>query len=170
MEAAHSGPEPICRLEPGATLAEVGYSQHAAFRDISETDREQYYYQQAFLILDHSPRLWGKLFLSNFAVMYTLVPSALYHSARNRLIYSASYIPLLVFGIAGCWQLRRRWKELSLLWGWVITTTILYCLFLSSIRYRVVTVDPILMLGAGVCMAALVERFTRRRRRPGETL
>ena len=44
------------RLEPGATLAEVGYSQHAAFRDISETDREQYYYQQAFLILDHSPR------------------------------------------------------------------------------------------------------------------
>ena len=55
--------------------------------------------------------------------MYTLVPSALYHSARNRLIYSASYIPLLVFGIAGCWQLRRRWKELSLLWAWLITTT-----------------------------------------------
>jgi len=152
------------RLEPGATLAEVGYSQHQAFRDVPEPDRERYYYHQAFLILDHSPVQWGKMILGNFAVMYTLVPSSLYHSPRNRLIYSISFIPLLLTGIAGCWMLRRRWRELSLLWAWVLTTTTLYCLFLSSIRYRLPTVDPILMLGAGVCLAAVLRRYETARR------
>jgi 4-amino-4-deoxy-L-arabinose transferase-like glycosyltransferase len=144
------------RLEPGATLAEVGYSQHQAHRDMTEPDREKYYYRQAFLILDHSPRRWGEMFLSNFAEMYTLVPSPLYHSLRNRVVYAVSYIPLLVSGIVGFWLLRSRWRELCLLWGWVVTNTTLYCLFLSSIRYRIPTVDPILMLGAGVCIAAML--------------
>jgi len=157
------------RLEPGASLTEVGYSQHQAFRDVPEPDRERYYYRQAFLILDHSPRRFGKMFLSNFADMYTVVPSAQYHNLRNRLIYSVSYIPLLFFGVAGCWLLRRRWRELSLVWGWVLTNTTLYCLFLSSIRYRIPTVDPILMLGAGVCFAALLERCRPARRRQGAT-
>ncbi len=157
------------RLEPGASLAEVGYSQHKAFRDVPEPDRDRYYYYQAFLILDHSPRRFGEMFLSNFAAMYTLVPSAQYHSLRNRLIYSLSYIPLLVFGVVGCWLLRRRWRELSLIWGWVLTNTALYCLFLSSIRYRIPTVDPVFMLGSGVCLAALLERYRRASQRQGAT-
>lgn len=147
------------RLEPGATLADLGYSQHQAFRDLAEPDRERYYFHQAMLILDHSPRRWASLWLANFEDMYTLSPSPLYHSLRNRLIYSVSYIPLLIFGLAGFWMLRRRWKELSLLWGWMLTNTALYCIFLSSIRYRVPTIDPIFMLAAGVSLAALVGRF-----------
>jgi len=144
------------RIEQGASLAEVGYSQHQAFRGVSEPDREQYYYRQAFLILDHNPGRWGKLVLSNFAAMYALDPSAQYHGLRNRLIYSVSYIPLLVSGAVGFCLLRPRWRELTLLWGWLLTNTMLYCLFLSSIRYRIPTVDPILMLGTGVCVAALL--------------
>ena len=146
------------RLEAGASLAEVGYSQHQAFRDVPEADREQYYYHKAFEILDHSPLRFGELFLANFAAMYTVMPSPQYHSVRNRVIYSISYVPVLLSGIAGWVLLRKRWKELSLLWGWVLANTALYCLYLSSIRYRVPTVDPILMLGSGVCLAGLLTR------------
>lgn len=149
------------RLEPGATLAEVGYSQHQALRDWSEPKREHYYYGRAFLILDHSPVRWGEMILANFEEMYTLVPSPLYHSLRNRVVYAVSYIPLLVCGIGGFWVARRRWRELSPIWGWLLTNTALYCLFLSSIRYRIPTVDPFLMLGAGAFLAALAGRYGR---------
>ena len=153
------------RLEPGATLAEVGYSQHVAFRDVPEPDRERYYYQQAFKILDHSPLRWGKMFLLNLAAMYTLVPSTKYHSLTNRLIYSISYIPILLSGLVGWILLRRRWRELSLLWGWIIANTTLICVYVSSIRYRVPSVDPLLMLGTGVCLSALLERYRHARQR-----
>lgn len=146
------------RLDPGASMAEIGYSQHQAFRDVPEPDREKYYYRQAFSILDHSPRRWGQMFVANFAAMYTLVPSARLHSLTNRILYSFSYIPILVSGVAGWVMLRRRWKELSLLWSWVLADTFLYCIYISSIRYRVASIDPILILGTGVCLAALIRR------------
>ena len=139
-------------------MAEIGYSQHQAFRDVPEPDREKYYYRQAFAILDHSPRRWGQMFLSNLAAMYTLVPSARLHSLTSRILYSFSYVPILVSGVAGWVMLRRRWKELSLLWGWVVADTFLYCIYISSIRYRVASIDPILILGTGVCLAALIRR------------
>ncbi len=143
-------------LVPGATLAEVGYTQHGALPNLSETEREHYYYRQAFAILDHRPRRFAKMFALNFAAMYTLVPSETYHSGRNRLVYSLSYIPLLAAGLAGFWMLRRRRRELTLLWAFIVSNTVLYCIYLAAIRYRVPTVDPILMLGAGVCLAALL--------------
>lgn len=149
------------RLDPGASMAEIGYSQHQAFRDVPEPDREKYYYRQAFSILDHSPRRWGQMFLANFAAMYTLVPSARLHSLTNRILYSLSYIPVLVSGVIGWIRLRRRWKQLSLLWAWVVADTFLYCIFISSIRYRVASIDPILILGTGVCLAALMQRRNR---------
>lgn len=147
------------RLDPGASMDEIGYSQHQAFRDVPEPDREKYYYQQAFAILHHSPLRWGKMFLLNFAAMYILVPSARLHSLTSRIIYSISFIPIFFSGITGWVLLRQRWRELSLLWGWVIMNTTLICAYISSIRYRVASVDAILMLGTGVCVAALVARY-----------
>ncbi len=147
------------RLEEGASMAEIGYSQHQAFRDVPEPDRERYYYHQAFLIFDHSPLRFGKMVLLNFAYMYTLVPSARLHSLTNRIIYSVSYVPVLFSGIAGWILVRRRWRQLSLLWAWVIADTTLYCIFISSIRYRAASVDPILLLGVGIFFSALLERY-----------
>jgi 4-amino-4-deoxy-L-arabinose transferase-like glycosyltransferase len=144
------------RLVPGATLAEVGYTQHGALPEMSEIERERYYYRQAFEILDHSPRRFGKMFVLNFVAMYTLVPSETYHNAGDRLVYSISYIPLLVSGLGGFWLLRRRWRELSLLWTFIVANTAFYCLYLAAIRYRVPTIDPILMLGSGVCLCCFV--------------
>ena len=149
------------RLDEGASMAEIGYSQHNALRDVSEPDRERYYYHQAFLILDHSPLRFGKMFLLNFGYMYALVPSARLHSLTNRIIYSISYIPILLTGVAGWFMVRRRWRELALLWAWVIADTILYCVFISSMRYRAASIDPILILGTGVCFAALLDRYKR---------
>ncbi len=119
------------RLDPGATMAEIGYSQHQAFRDVPEPEREKYYYRQAFAILDHSPRLWGEMFASNFTAMYTLMPSAKLHSFTSRILYSICYVPILFSGIAGWILLRRRWRELSLLWGWVAADTFLYCIYVA---------------------------------------
>ncbi len=144
------------RLDPNATMAEFGYSQHQAFRDVPEPEREKYYYRQAFAILDHSPRRWGEMFASNFMAMYTLMPSAKLHSFTSRILYSICYVPVLFSGMAGWILLRRRWRELSLLWGWVAADTFLYCIFVSSIRYRVASVDPILVLGTGVFVAAIL--------------
>lgn len=147
------------RLVSGATLAVYGEENHRALGDTSETDRDRTHYREAFAILDHSPRLWGEMFTANFSAMYTLVPSSLYHSRFTRVIYSISYIPLLISGLIGVWLSRRRWKELSLLWAWIVISTTFYCFFYGQIRYRVPTVDPILMLGAGVCFAPLLGRL-----------
>jgi len=122
------------RLDPGATLADVGYAQHSAFREISEPERERYYYRQGLSILDHSPRRVGQLLWANFQAMYALVPSRLYHSSRTRIVYSSSFVPVLITGVAGWFLLRRRWRELALLWGAVVATTALYCIYLGSIR------------------------------------
>ena len=105
----------------------------------------------------------------NFEWMYTLVLSPLYHSARVRWIYSASYIPVLLTGVVGWFQLRRRWRELSLLWGWVLTTTLLYCFYSTVVRYRIPTIDPVLMVGTGVCLAALLEAGRRGRQPTGDS-
>ena len=150
------------RLEPGAKLDDLAYALHRELRDVPEPERDRYYYHRAFVILDHSPRLFGEMLLRNFAAMYNPLPSALYHRLRIRLVYSLSYIPLLVSGVIGFWMLRRRWRELSLLWAWVFTDTVFYCFYYGQIRYRVPTVDPILMLGSGVCLAALLGRLRRR--------
>jgi 4-amino-4-deoxy-L-arabinose transferase-like glycosyltransferase len=144
------------RLIPGASVKEMGYTQSRT--DMTEAERDRYYYQQAFVILDHSPIRYLKMFAGNLVAMYTLVPSAANHSARNRIVYSVSYIPLLAFGLVGFWLLRRRWKDLSLLWAFLLTDTLFYCIYISSIRYRVPTVDPLLMIGAGVAMVALISR------------
>jgi len=148
------------RLVPDASMEEIGYSQHKALRDVPEPDREKYYYRQAFAILDHSPRRWGEMFASNFAAMYTLVPSAKLHSPKERILYSICFLPLLLSGVAGWIMLRRRWRELALLWGWVLADTFLYCIYVSSIRYRVASVDPVLILGTGVLVATVMSHRT----------
>lgn len=154
------------RLDPNATMAEVTYSQHQAFRDVPEPARDKYYYRQALLILDHSPRMWGRMFLANFAAMYTILASAKLHGLTNRIIYSLSYTPILVTGVAGWILVWRRWRQLSLLWAWVIANTTLICLYVSSIRYRAPSVDPILMLGTGIFVAALLGRYKDARKPP----
>ena len=147
------------RLVPDASMDVIGYSQHQALRDVPEPEREKYYYRQAFAILDHSPQRWGEMFASNFAAMYAIVPSAKLHSLKARIAYSVFFLPVLLTGIAGWIMVRRRWREFSLLWGWVLADTFLYCIYISSIRYRIASVDPILLLGTGACIASLLARY-----------
>jgi 4-amino-4-deoxy-L-arabinose transferase-like glycosyltransferase len=151
------------RVVPGSGFAAVTRSQHGDLPDLSETERDQYYYHQAFAILDHSPRRFGKMLLGNFAAMYALVPSGLYHSARTRWVYSVAYIPVLISGLIGFWLLRRRWRELSLLWVFILVATLFYCFWLGSIRYRVTAIEPLLMLGSGVFLCALTRHDGNRR-------
>jgi 4-amino-4-deoxy-L-arabinose transferase-like glycosyltransferase len=155
------------RLERGATLTDIVFlhmldsvpePQRHALEPLSEPEREQWFYRKGFAILNHNPGRLATMVWRNFAAMFAFVPSSQYHSLRNRLIYSFSYIPVLVFGLAGFWTAHRRWRELSPFWGWLLANTTLYCLFLSAIRYRIATVDPILILATGVSLAALLGR------------
>ncbi len=152
------------RLQPGATLSDIGFlhmldslpqAQRRAMESLPEPEQERQFYRWRSEILDRSPSRLAVMAWRNFAAMYTLVPSGQYHSVRNRVLYSVSYIPVLVSGVCGFFLSWRRWKELSLLWVWIMTNTMLYCLYFGTIRYRIPTVDPILMLGAGVCIAAV---------------
>src|ERR1035438_1300953 len=49
----------------GGSLADLGYSQHQALRDVPEPERERHYYRLAFAIIDHSPGRFGKMFFAN---------------------------------------------------------------------------------------------------------
>jgi 4-amino-4-deoxy-L-arabinose transferase-like glycosyltransferase len=158
------------RLDPGASLNDLHFvhlqdafpeTERQRMEMLSEPEQEQYFYQKAFKVLDHSPRRFALMVWRNFEAMYTLVPSAQYHSLSNRVLYSISYIPLLLTGVAGWILLLRRWRDLSLLWAWALFTTAFYCFCVIAIRYRVPTIDPILMLGTGVFVDALA-RVARR--------
>jgi hypothetical protein len=155
------------RLEAGASLADIGLlhmldplpkSERQTMEALPEPEQERQFYRRGSAILDHSFRRHVAMAWRNFAAMYALVPSAQYHSLRNRLLYSVSYIPILFSGVFGFLLLWRRWRSLSLLWGWMIMNTTLYCLYFAFIRYRIPTIDPILMLGSGVCICALLDR------------
>ena len=154
------------RMEPGASLADIGFphrlgplphSEQQALEGLPEPEQERQFYRRGMAILGRSPRRLGVMAWRNFQAMYALFPSAQYHSLSNRMLYSISYIPVLISGVSGFWFLRRRWRELSLLWGWMLSSTTLCCLYLAVIRYRVPSIDPILILGSGVCLASLLE-------------
>ncbi|MFZ3262801.1 MAG: glycosyltransferase family 39 protein [Terriglobales bacterium] len=158
------------RLEPGASLADIGFLhmldslpplQRLQLQGLPEPQQEQQFYRWGSTILAHSPQRLALMAWRNLESMYAFSLSGKYHSTRNRLLYSLSYIPVFTLGIGGFWLVRRRWRKLSMFWGWILTNTALYCLYFATVRYRVPTIDPILTLGSGVCLAAVYRRIRR---------
>ena len=157
------------RLEPGSKVGDIGFDQileklpeeeRHSLAQLSEPGREDYYYKRASAVLRGNPFLIAKLFFLNFANFYSLVPSAEYYSLRNRIIYSLSYIPLLVAAFFGFVRNRSRFSALTLLYAWILTDTALYCVYLGAIRYRISSVDPILVLGAAMIWNSNSARVT----------
>lgn len=78
-------------------------------------------------------------------------------------LYAAVTMPLFLVGI---WLTRRRWRDLSFLYGVVLAHTAIGLLFYGSIRGRI-PIEPVIAILAGVSLVRIVEWF--RARRPAQT-
>lgn len=91
------------------------------------------------------------------------------------LVGGVSYFPLLLLGLAGLWRLGRtaRWAPLAAVLLVFGLSTVLHCIVLGGIRYRVSTIDPFLLVLASWEATLLAAMFLSHRRtvngEPGAT-
>jgi len=138
--------------------------------------------EKAWESIRGNPQRSARCFLSNFAALWTRLNFSEVAAAARMIPFVTvvgwvSYPPVLLLGLAGLWKLYRdrRWVPLLAFLAAFISTSVVHALVVGGQRYRVATVDPILLvlaaLAADAAIAALGKRRARGyfRKRPLET-
>lgn len=125
-------------------------------RRMSEYEMDQEYRRRAWQFARQHPRqaLW--LALQKQQRYWSLLPNAeQFRDRRINLVVVGAALPLLVFGIAGLWLMRRDAVFVLLTAGPVILFAAMHLLFVGSIRYRLPAEYPLAVL-AGVGLRQLL--------------
>jgi 4-amino-4-deoxy-L-arabinose transferase-like glycosyltransferase len=114
--------------------------------------------RSALLFLNNVVGLWTKLNFSEVAAAARMVPLA-------TVVGWLSYPPVLLLGLAGLWKLYRdhRWVPLLAFLAVFATTSAVHALIVGGQRYRVATVDPILLVLAAIAADAALAALGRSR-------
>ena len=124
------------------------------YAGLTQTELEAVYYREALKAIAADPAWWVGLLAKKF--FYTWVPigpSYKLHSGRHYALTLASYLLTLPFAVAGFVRLVRRGPQPVALWllgGSAVFTSVL---FLSTERYRIPVIDPVLIVCAGTALA-----------------
>jgi len=127
--------------------------QHAG---LTQTELEGVYYREALKAIAADPVWWAGLLAKKF--FYTWVPigrSYKLHSSRHYALTLASYLLTLPFAVAGFVRLVRSGPQPAALWllgGSAVFTSVL---FLSTERYRIPVIDPVLIVCAGAAIGGI---------------
>jgi hypothetical protein len=124
-----------------------------AVLQLPEAEREQYFYRKGIAIVRGRPGLFLKAFFGKLGYLFPLIPSRKHHGTLARVVYSVFFIPMFVLGLIGLLRVRRWEARFVLLWMWMALTVIFHSLYMTSIRYRVATIDPVLIVYAGAAIA-----------------
>jgi hypothetical protein len=89
-----------------------------------------------------------------------IVHGATLRPLRDRVIYTTSFVPVLVLAVAGMWLRRRCAGHDGVLWCVVITFVAVHAIFFPATRYRT-PMEFVLLFYAAVAIEALAGRWTR---------
>ena len=103
------------------------------------------------------PGRYLQLSLSRAADFFMFWPSPETTFINNigRVVSFGLFLPIMIYGL---WLSRVRWRELQLLYGFMIFYTIMHLMTWSMIRYRL-PVDAVLLIFAALALAKLTARL-----------
>jgi len=132
---------------------------------MSETEWDSYFRERAGAAAGQNPARVIKLGAHKFLRMWNLRPNVEPHRRGLTAVVSVGWMVLVfVFGAVGWWRHRgfiRQWFMLLLP---VIAFTLLHCVFVASVRYRVPLMPMILILSGTGFMGVFGRKFSGRER------
>ena len=144
-------------------------AEQALGRALAPDEVSAFWRDRALADIRAEPGRWLRLLGRKFALVWNATEiedteDQLTYSRHSWLLRSASLFhfgTLAPLALLGVWQTRRRWRELWLLYGCVLTYAASVVLFYVMARYRFPLV-PFLMLFAAAGVAGAWEWFTSR--------
>lgn len=127
---------------------------------VPEAQADAYYFRKGFQFIRESPGQFLALMGRKIFNMWR--PTLSDSPAYAQWAMALTYIPLLIFGVAGMVLGLKRWKSLLplyILLGYIFS---LHAILIAHIRYRFAAL-PVLALFAGLAMAKLMEKGTSAR-------
>jgi hypothetical protein len=151
-----TGNHPLARGEgdlaanPALKAADLAF--RAAHPEASAEALEPLYYRDAFAWIAREPGSWLMLELRKlFYLVVPIGPSYALHSARYRIASTVPYLIVLPFAVAGLLRKGvRRPVALLLLAG---STAVMSLMFFPQERFRIPTIDPMLIVAASALAA-----------------
>lgn len=157
-----TGNNPLARGEgdlaanPDMKLAQLAL--RARHPDLREETMEPVYYDEAVAWIRAHPVSWLALEARKaFFLVAPIGPSFTLHSRLYHVTAVASYLLLLPAGLVGLWRAGPRRARLVGLWLLAASAVIVCLVFFPQDRFRVPTIDPVLLVCAGALRAGARE-------------
>lgn len=118
-------------------------------QQMSEYDADREYKRRAWDFAARNPGRAVWLAIKKQQRYWSLVPNAAqFQDWRMKVVVCAASLPLLIFGVCGCWVCRRQLPVLVLTAGPILLFAALHLLFVGSLRYRLPAEYPFAVLAA----------------------
>jgi 4-amino-4-deoxy-L-arabinose transferase-like glycosyltransferase len=160
----------------GASLADLDYNHEMVARGElpggprGELEIDRRSGEKAWKIIRENPRRSALTFLNNGVGLWTKLSFSEVAAAAKMVslvtvVGWLSYPPVLLLGLAGLWKLYRDHRSVPLLafLAAFATTSAVHALIAGGQRYRVATVDPILLVLAALAADAAIAAFRKSR-------
>jgi 4-amino-4-deoxy-L-arabinose transferase-like glycosyltransferase len=156
------GPSLYDGLNPNAT----GESDMQFFDEenllarMSEYDMDREYRRRAWDFVRENPGRTVELAFIKLWRYWRPWPGAeQFSSPAARFVVAAYYLPILAFAVAGAWLRRRDLWLVGLSAGPILFFSVVHCVFVGSLRYRLPAEYPLCVLSAVGLQALLKRRF-----------
>jgi branched-subunit amino acid transport protein AzlD len=108
---------------------------------------------RGFEFISDEPIRYMRLSISRIADFFMFWPSRETTFVNNlgRVLSFGLFLPLMIYGL---WLSRSRWRELQLLYLFIVFYTVLHLMTWSMIRYRL-PVDAVLLIFAAIALTKL---------------
>jgi hypothetical protein len=145
------GPSLYDGLNPSATGASDMrfFDEEQLLARMSENDMDREYRRRAWEFARRNPGRAVELAFVKLWRFWRPWPSAeQFASPAARAVVAAYYIPVLAFAVIGAWVRRSDLWILALSAGPILLFSVVHCVFVSSLRYRLPAEYPLCVLAA----------------------
>jgi 4-amino-4-deoxy-L-arabinose transferase-like glycosyltransferase len=123
---------------------------------LEELERDRWQRDRAVEFIKSDPARFAGMAFKKFARFWNIWPNAPgFDRGMYRWIAFASFAPVLLFGLASIYVLRKKWRDAIIVWLFVCYYTALHMVTIGSLRYRL-PLEPLLVALAAACIGALI--------------